>query len=203
MRKLKLVLLGIVSIFCLNSCITTALSTLAGLAIAVCGENGCNDFGKKGGKKDYGGIYVLFKEDDLKTKKYLKSLLSRSKEKLEIDKGIFVNVPQGFILKKDGKDKYFYDKINDVGFSIVYGNNEKIKRIYENEDLTYKTKLISEITGARIYKVEDKVESQNIDSFLIKKVLNGKYIYISLYVSRNDKNISEFMEFYKDFMENL
>ena len=106
-------------------------------------------------------------------------------------------------MKKDGKDKYFYDKINDVGFSIVYGNNEKIKRIYENEDLTYKTKLISENTGARIYKVEDKVELQNIDSFLIKKVLNGKYIYIYLYVSRNDKNIPEFMEFYKDFMENL
>ena len=82
-------------------------------------------------------------------------------------------------------------------------NNEKIKRIYENEDLTYKTKLISENTGARIYKVEDKVELQNIDSFLIKKVLNGKYIYIYLYVSRNDKNIPEFMEFYKDFMENL
>ena len=47
------------------------------------------------------------------------------------------------------------------------------------------------------------MELQNIDSFLIKKVLNGKYIYIYLYVSRNDKNIPEFMEFYKDFMENL
>ena len=200
MKKLKLMLLVVLSIFCLNSCVTTALIATA---ITLCGENGCNDFGRKGGKKDYGGIYVLFKEDNLKTKKYLKSLLSRSKEKLEIDKGIFVNVPQGFILKKDGKDKYFYDKINDVGFSIVYGNNENIKRIYENEDLTYKTKLISENTGARIYKVEDKVESQNIDSFLIKKVLNGKYIYIYLYVRRNDKNIPEFMEFYKDFMENL
>ena len=65
MRKLRLALLGIVSIFCLNSCITSAL---IGTAVALCGENGCNDFGKKGGKKDYGGIYVLFKENDLKTK---------------------------------------------------------------------------------------------------------------------------------------
>lgn len=47
------------------------------------------------------------------------------------------------------------------------------------------------------------MESQNIDSFLIKKILNDKYIYIYLYVNRNDKNIPEFMEFYKDFMENL
>ena len=200
MKKLRLALLGIVSIFCLNSCITSAL---IGTAVALCGENGCNDFGKKGGKKDYGGIYVLFKENDLKTKEYLKSLLLRPKEKLEVDKGVSVNVPQGFILKKDGKSKYFYDKINEIGFSIIYDDNSKIKKVYENEDLTYKTKLISEKKGARIYKVEDKVESQNIDSFLIKKILNDKYIYIYLYVNRNDKNIPEFMEFYKDFMENL
>ena len=55
MRKLRLALLGIVSIFCLNSCVTTALSTLAGVAVAVCGENGCNDLGKDK-KSGFGGI---------------------------------------------------------------------------------------------------------------------------------------------------
>ena len=103
MRKLKLVLLGIVSIFCLNSCITTALSTLAGLAIAVCGENGCNNLGKDK-KSGFGGIYVLREENDLKAREYVKSLLLRPKEKLEIDKGVFVNVPKGFIIK-NGKGR--------------------------------------------------------------------------------------------------
>ena len=96
MKKLRLALLGIVSIFCLNSCITSAL---IGTAVALCGENGCNDLGKDK-KSGFGGIYVLKKENDLKAREYVKSLLLRPKEKLEIDKGVFVNVPKGFILKK-------------------------------------------------------------------------------------------------------
>ena len=197
MRKLRLALLGIVSIFCLNSCVTTALSTLAGVAVAVCGENGCNDFGRKGGKKDYGGIYVLFKEDDLKTKKYLKSLLSRSKEKLEIDKGIFVNVPQGFILKKDGKDKYFYDKINNIGFPIYVDNDYDIKQVYNGkESQRYISELISISKGVSTYKIKNKKSEKLL---LIKKISEDIYIYLS--VKDDDSSILE--KFYKDFMENL
>ena len=113
MRKLRLALLGIISIFCLNSCVTTALSTLAGVAVAVCGENGCNDLGKDK-KSGFGSIYVLKKENDVKAREYVKSLLLRPKEKLEIDKGVFVNVPKGFIIKNGKGYKYFYDKINNI-----------------------------------------------------------------------------------------
>ena len=178
MRKLRLALLGIVSIFCLNSCVTTALSTLAGVAVAVCGENGCNDFGRKGGKKDYGGIYVLFKEDDLKTKKYLKSLLSRSKEKLEIEKGVFVNVPKGFIIKNGKGYKYFYDKINNIGFPFYYDDDSSTKSIYNNNNLDLNTELISTNKGVNTYKVRDKYKSKTLDSVLLKKLSNDKYIYI-------------------------
>ena len=85
MKKLRLALLGIVSIFCLNSCVTTALSTLAGVAVAVCGENGCNDLGDSK-KSNFGGIYVLRRENEMKAREYVKALLLRPKENLEIPK---------------------------------------------------------------------------------------------------------------------
>ncbi len=201
MRKLRLALLGIVSIFCLNSCITSALSTLAGVAVAVCGENGCNDVGKDK-KSGFGGIYVLKKENDLKAREYVKSLLLRPKEKLEIDKGVFVNVPKGFILKKYSNYKYFYDKINNIGFPFYYKGDNWIKSIYDNDNLDLKTKLFSTSKGVNIYKVTDKYRSKTLDSVLVKKFPNEKYIYIYIEIEQ-DKNVPEFMEFYTDFMENL
>ena len=201
MRKLKLVLLGIVSIFCLNSCITTALSTLAGLAIAVCGENGCNDLGNSK-KSNFGGIYVLRRENELKAREYVKSLLLRPKEKLEIDKGVFVNVPKGFIIKNGKGYKYFYDKINKIGFPFYYNDDSSTKSIYDNNNIDLKTELVSTNKGVNTYKVRDKYDSETLDSVLLKKFPNDKYIYIYIYIER-DKNVPEFMEFYKDFMENL
>ena len=201
MRKLKLVLLGIVSIFCLNSCITTALSTLAGLAVAICGENGCNDLGNSK-KSNFGGIYVLRRENDLKAREYVKSILLRPKEKLEIDKGVFVNVPKGFIIKNGKGYKYFYDKINKIGFPFYYDGDSWIKSIYDNNNIDLKTELVSTNKGVNIYKVMDKYRSDTLDSVLLKKFPNDKYIYIFIYIE-DDKNILEFMEFYKDFMENL
>ena len=64
-------MLGIVSIFCLNSCVTTAL---IGTAVALCGENGCNDLGDSK-KSNFGGIYVLRRENEMKAREYVKALL--------------------------------------------------------------------------------------------------------------------------------
>ena len=201
MKKLRLALLGIVSIFCLNSCVTTALSTLAGVAVAVCGENGCNDLGDSK-KSNFGGIYVLRRENEMKAREYVKSLLLRPKEKLEIDKGVFVNVPKGFILKKYSNYKYFYDKINNIGFPFYYKGDNWIKSIYDNDNLDLKTKLFSTSKGVNIYKVTDKYRSKTLDSVLVKKFPNEKKIYIYIEIEQ-DKNVPEFMEFYTDFMENL
>ena len=98
MRKLRLALLGIVSIFCLNSCVTTALSTLAGVAVAVCGENGCNNI-RETKDKEF-GIKIYEEKEPNRFKEYINSLNLRKRHKLEIQKGLSVNVPDGFILKK-------------------------------------------------------------------------------------------------------
>lgn len=198
MKKLKLALLGIISIFCLNSCITTAL---IGTAVALCGENGCNDMGKDK-KSGFGGIYVLREENDLKAREYVKSILLRPKEKLEIDKGVFVNVPKGFIIKNGKGYKYFYDKTSNIGFPFYYDEDSSTKSIYNNNNLDLNTELISTNKGVNIYKVRDKYRSKTLDSVLLKKLPNDKYIYIYIYIER-DKNVPEFMEFYKNFMENL
>ena len=201
MKKLRLALLGIVSIFCLNSCVTTALSTLAGVAVAVCGENGCNDLGDSK-KSNFGGIYVLRRENEMKAREYVKSLLLRPKENLEIEKGVFVNVPKGFNIKNGKGYKYFYDKINNIGFPFYYKGDNWIKSIYDNDNLDLKTKLFSTSKGVNIYKVTDKYRSKTLDSVLVKKFPNEKYIYIYIEIEQ-DKNVPEFMEFYTDFMENL
>ena len=201
MRKLKLALLGIVSIFCLNSCVTTALSTLAGVAVAVCGENGCNDLGDSK-KSNFGGIYVLRRENEMKAREYVKALLLRPKENLEIEKGVFVNVPKGFIIKNGKGYKYFYDKIYNIGFPFYYDDDSSTKSIYNNNNLDLNTELISTNKDVNTYKVRDKYKSKTLDSVLLKKLSNDKYRYIYIYIER-DKSVSEFMEFYKDFMENL
>ena len=95
MRKLKLALLGIVSIFCLNSCITSAL---IGTAVALCGENGCNNI-RETKDKEF-GIKIYEEKEPNRFKEYINSLNLRKRHKLEIQKGLSVNVPDGFILKK-------------------------------------------------------------------------------------------------------
>ena len=196
MRKLKLALLGIVSIFCLNSCVTTALSTLAGVAVAVCGENGCNDLGDSK-KSNFGGIYVLRRENEMKAREYVKALLLRPKENLEIEKGVFVNVPKGFIIKNGKGYKYFYDKINNIGFPIYVDNDYDIKQVYNGkESQRYISELISISKGVSTYKIKNKKSEKLL---LIKKISEDIYIYLS--VKDDDSSILE--KFYKDFMENL
>ena len=95
MRKLRLALLGIVSIFCLNSCITSAL---IGTAVALCGENGCNNI-RETKDKEF-GIKIYEEKEPNRFKEYINSLNLRKRHKLEIQKGLSVNVPDGFILKK-------------------------------------------------------------------------------------------------------
>lgn len=115
---------------------------------------------------------------------------------------MFVNVPKGFIIKNGKGYKYFYDKINKIGFPFYYNDDSSTKSIYDNNNIDLKTELVSTNKGVNTYKVRDKYDSETLDSVLLKKFPNDKYIYIFIYIER-DKNVPEFMEFYKDFMENL
>ena len=110
---------------------------------------------------------------------------------------MFVNVPKGFVLKKYSNYKYFYDKIGNIGFPFYYKGDNWIKSIYNNNNLDLKTELFSINKGVNIYKVKDKYRSKTLDSILLKKFPNEKYIYIYIEIDQ-DKNIPEFMEFYKD-----
>ena len=97
MNKLKLLALSLLSLIFVNSCGALAIATLAG--VGICGENRCVSY-RTDKKSDDVGLYVIEKKNPLKAKEYVKSLMLRSKEKLEIEKGILVNVPKGLILKK-------------------------------------------------------------------------------------------------------
>ena len=192
MRKLKLALLGIVSIFCLNSCITSAL---IGTAVALCGENGCNNI-RETKDKEFG--IKIYEEKELnKFKEYINLLNLRKKYKLEIQKGVFVSVPDGFILKKYSNYRYFYDKINNIGFPIYVDNDYDIKQVYNGkESQRYISERISTNNGVSTYKVKNKKSEELL---LIKKISEDMYIYVS--IEDDDSPILE--KFYKDFMENL
>ena len=192
MKKLRLALLGIVSIFCLNSCITSAL---IGTAVALCWENGCNNI-RETKDKEFG--IKIYEEKELnKFKEYINLLNLRKKYKLEIQKGVFVSVPDGFILKKYSNYRYFYDKINNIGFPIYVDNDYDIKQVYNGkESQRYISERISTNNGVSTYKVKNKKSEELL---LIKKISEDMYIYVS--VEDDDSPILE--KFYKDFMENL
>ena len=192
MKKLRLALLGIVSIFCLNSCITSAL---IGTAVALCGENGCNNI-RETKDKEFG--IKIYEEKELnKFKEYINLLNLRKKYKLEIQKGVFVSVPDGFILKKYSNYRYFYDKINNIGFPIYVDNDYDIKQVYNGkESQRYISERISTNNGVSTYKVKNKKSEELL---LIKKISEDMYIYVS--IEDDDSPILE--KFYKDFMENL
>ena len=74
----KLALLGIISIFCLNSCISALIAT----ATTLCGENGCNNIIET--KDNEYGIRVYEEKELNKSKEYINLLNLRKKYRLEI-----------------------------------------------------------------------------------------------------------------------
>ena len=93
--------------------------------------------------------------------------------------------------------KYFYDKINNIGFPIYVDNDYDIKQVYNGkESQRYISELISISKGVSTYKIKNKKSEKLL---LIKKISEDIYIYLS--VKEDDSSILE--KFYKDFMENL
>ena len=97
MKKLRLLIFCLLSIFCLSSCLTTGF--FLGSILDEYGPSGGND--SKISKLYY---------DKSKFTGYVNSLKNREKDTIEITKGVFIKVPKGIILKKDGDIKYFYNK---------------------------------------------------------------------------------------------
>ena len=120
MKKLKFVLLILLSIICLNSCFTLA---------SFCADHGCMMTGMpKATKKDPQGIYIVL--DKKEYENYLKEILKRKKEYVEIE-GRKILLPENMILKKYNHDSdgifggygslvsyYLYDKEKKNRFSF-------------------------------------------------------------------------------------
>ena len=190
MNKLKLLVLSLLSLIFVNSCGALAIATLAG--VGICGENRCVSYGTDK-KSDDVGLYVIEKKNPLKAKEYVKSLMLRSKEK---EKGILVNVPKGLILKKVDNfpsKKYFFDKVEGVGLPIYIDYGRKSDKLIGRTG-----KLLETQKNYQIY--EGNTLFPNLNLVYIKNFENDVYIHVYIY---KDDSIPEFMEFYKDFMENL
>ena len=84
MNKLKLLALSLLSLIFVNSCGALAIASLAG--VGICGENRCVSYGADK-KSDAAGLYIIKDKDFLKAKEYVKSLMLRPKEKLEMRRG--------------------------------------------------------------------------------------------------------------------
>ena len=123
----KLALLGIISIFCLNSCVSALIAT----ATTLCGENGCNNIIET--KDNEYGIRVYEEKELNKSKEYINLLNLRKKYRLEIQQWVSVSVPEGFILKKRKDYRYFYDKKKNIGFPIYVDNDYYIRQAYNGE----------------------------------------------------------------------
>ena len=167
MKKLKLLILCLLSIFCLNSCVTTAF--ILGSILDEYGPSGGND--SKISKLSY---------DKSKFTGYVNSLKNREKDTIEITKGVFIKVPKGIILKKDGDIKYFYDKEKKMeinifvefpfsGSSYIVENYDKDKDIIKNIKIlsAYGNKyIVTKISNAYIYARYDESKKE-YNNFLI------------------------------------
>lgn len=171
MKKLKLLILCLLSIFCLSSCLTTGFFLGSIL----------DEFGPSGGGPD--GIEKLYYKDKPKFTGYVNSLKNREKDTIEITKGVFIKVPKGIILKKDGDIKYFYDKEKKMeidifvkfpfsGSSYIVENYDKDKNIIKNIKnikilSAYGNKyIVTKISNVYIYAYYDESEKE-YNNFLI------------------------------------
>lgn len=175
MNKLKLLALSLLSLIFVNSCGALAIASLAG--VGICGENRCVSYGTDK-KSDDVGLYVIEKKNPLKAKEYVKSLMLRSKEKLEIEKGILVNVPKDLILKKVDNfpsKKYFFDKVEGVGLPIYIDYGRKSDKLIGRTG-----KLLETQKNYQIY--EGNTLFPNLNLVYIKNFENDVYIHVYIYI---------------------
>jgi len=109
MKKLRLALLGIVSIFCLNSCLSSTY-----FIGSLLNETGISS--SIPSVKSPIGIETIYNKDKEKFRNYINNLNLRKNVRLKLSENISVNVPKDIILKKDGNTKYFYDNKEKVGY---------------------------------------------------------------------------------------
>ena len=192
MKKLKFMLLILISIFCLNSCLLTTAAAgtylLGTMGTYYCAEYGCTHDRTE---KDVDGLNIFTKNNPLKVKNYFESIKKRELIKIKVkgNNEVFtVTLPKNFILKKISDGYYLYDKEKQIGFPLGF-------RLDENENL-----MTGVIDGTNEYinKIGEHIyfsKSYPSEKDYVNRI--GEDIYFTFGIlssTENEKKITNFLK---------
>ena len=204
MKKLKFILLILISIFCLNSCLLTTAAAgtylLGTMGTYYCAEYGCTPSPKK---NEIGGVEIFAEENFLEFKNYFESLKKREivVVKAGINETFNVNLPKNFILKKIKDGYYLYDEKKKIGFFVI--EDLRASQSYDKRDI----EKIFNGTDRKDYKiinVNKGVQTLKDKEGLIlklKKLSENYYALASFYES--DEHSKEIQEIYDYLLEKM
>ena len=202
MKKLKFILLILLSIFCLNSCLLTTAAAgtylLGTMGTYYCAEYGCTPSPKKNGIE---GVKIFAEENFIEFKNYFESLKNREivMVKAGINETFNVNLPKNFILKKFDKiDYYLYDKEKKIGFLVIEDSRNRdkkyIKNIFNGTDRK-DYKIINVNKGVQTLKDKEGLILK------LKKISENYYASASFY--ERDEHSKEIEEIYDYLLEKM
>ena len=202
MKKLKFILLILLSIFCLNSCLLTTAAAgtylLGTMGTYYCAEYGCTPSPKKNGIE---GVKIFAEENFIEFKNYFESLKKREivMVKAGINETFNVNLPKNFILKKFDKiDYYLYDKEKKIGFLVIEDSRNRykkyIKNIFNGTDRK-DYKIINVNKGVQTLKDKEGLILK------LKKISENYYASASFY--ERDEHSKEIEEIYDYLLEKM
>ena len=202
MKKLKFMLLILISIFCLNSCLLTTAAAgtylLGTMGTYYCAEYGCTPSPKKNGIE---GVKIFAEENFIEFKNYFESLKKREivMVKAGINETFNVNLPKNFILKKFDKiDYYLYDKEKKIGFLVIEDSRNRdkkyIKNIFNGTDRK-DYKIINVNKGVQTLKDKEGLILK------LKKISENYYASASFY--ERDEHSKEIEEIYDYLLEKM
>ena len=202
MKKLKFILLILISIFCLNSCLLTTAAAgtylLGTMGTYYCAEYGCTPSPKKNGIE---WVKIFAEENFIEFKNYFESLKKREivMVKAGINETFNVNLPKNFILKKFDKiDYYLYDKEKKIGFLVIEDSRNRdkkyIKNIFNGTDRK-DYKIINVNKGVQTLKDKEGLILK------LKKISENYYASASFY--ERDEHSKEIEEIYDYLLEKM
>ena len=202
MKKLKFILLILISIFCLNSCLLTTAAAgtylLGTMGTYYCAEYGCTPSPKKNGIE---GVEIFAEENFIEFKNYFESLKKREivMVKAGINETFNVNLPKNFILKKFDKiDYYLYDKEKKIVFFVIEDSRNRdkkyIKNIFNGTDRK-DYKIINVNKGVQTLKDKEGLILK------LKKISENYYASASFY--ERDEHSKEIEEIYDYLLEKM
>ena len=198
MKKLKFILLILISIFCLNSCLLTTAAAgtylLGTMGTYYCAEYGCT---RDRTEKDVDGLNIFTKNNPLKVKNYFESIKKRELIKIKVkgNNEVFtVTLPKNFILKKISDGYYLYDKEKNIGFFSITNLNH-FKEVYNGSIKNGDYKLEGNNKGVRTVIID-----RGGHTYKIKKISENYYAFTPYYENEIPK---EAHEIYDYLIENL